>query len=204
MPELINVEAEIPDPQKQKPEKIKKQSQLFETMKRLRKNKAATLGLLITIVFFLLAIFAPAIAPYGYREMTAAHSNATPSAEHIFGCDDLGRDIFSRVLFGARWSIGLGLAATAFGLVFGIILGCIAGYYGGFVENLIMRISDVLQSIPSILLQIISATPSISFWSLPSTSTLMMGSVPEHLTNVRPVSPSDLSISLMKAFISAL
>ena len=155
MLESSNVEADIPGSQKQKPEKIKKQSQFFETMKRLRKNKAATLGLLITLVFFLVAIFAPIIAPYGYREMNAAHSNSTPSREHIFGCDDLGRDIFSRVLYGSRWSIGLGLAATAFGLLFGIILGCIAGYYGGFVENLIMRISDILQSIPAILLQII-------------------------------------------------
>lgn len=132
-----------------------KQSQFRLVIKRLRKNKLAMSGLVIIVIFAIIAVIAPLIAPYGYRDTDVSAVNAPPSWLHLCGCDDLGRDIFSRLLFGARYSIGLGLLTTAFGLFFGIILGSIAGYFGGHIENIIMRFCDVMQSIPGILLQII-------------------------------------------------
>lgn len=134
---------------------IKKNSQARAVFKRLCKNKLAIAGLIIFAIMVFAAIFAPVLAPYDYNEINMLESNATPSWQHLFGCDDMGRDIFSRMLYGSRWSLGLGLSAVAFGLVFGIFFGSIAGYFGGVVENIIMRGCDILQSIPGILLQII-------------------------------------------------
>lgn len=135
--------------------KERRNTQGREILKRLKKNRVAMLGLAIILIFVLIAVFAPLIAPYGYREADLLSANATPSLKHLFGCDDMGRDIFSRLIYGSRWSLGLGVSATVFGLIFGIILGSIAGYFGGIVEDLIMRCCDIFQSIPGVLLQII-------------------------------------------------
>lgn len=135
--------------------KVKKNSQAGAVLRRLCRNKLAIAGLVIFIFMVLVAIFAPLIAPYDYNEINMLEANATPSWQHLFGCDDMGRDILSRMIYGSRWSLGLGLSAVAFGLVFGIFFGSIAGYFGGAVENVIMRACDILQSIPTILLQII-------------------------------------------------
>lgn len=138
--------------------KIKKQSQLGEVFKRLRKNHAAMLGLAIFAVFCLIALCAPLIAPYDYESLDVTNAFAGCSLEHPFGTDQYGRDIFSRLVYGAKYSLGLGLLAQLFGLVFGVILGCLAGYYGGAVDNIIMRLMDIIQAIPNILLSIVIST----------------------------------------------
>lgn len=135
-------------------EKLRKQSQFKEVMSRLFKNKLAVAGMIIFTIYVLIAILAPLLAPYEYAEFTL-EKNQAPSLMHLCGTDQYGRDIFSRLLIGTRYSIGLGLGAVVIGLIIGIILGCLAGYFGGWVEEVIMRFGDLMQSIPSMLLAVI-------------------------------------------------
>lgn len=133
----------------------KKKSQFLATAKRLFHNRAATLGLVIFLIVVILAVLAPVIAPYDYAEMNMLEKNATPSLKHLCGTDDFGRDILSRLLWGARYSISLGICSQFFQLTIGIFLGCIAGYFGGKTEQFIMRCCDIFEAIPNLLLAII-------------------------------------------------
>lgn len=134
--------------------KTKNQSANAAAMGRLLKNKTAMFGLAVFLILIASAILAPWIAPYGYAEMDLKSAFQGPSAAHWFGTDDLGRDIFSRILYGGRYSLTIGIISVGFALVVGIIIGTIAGYYGGMVDNLIMRFLDIFQSIPGIILTI--------------------------------------------------
>jgi peptide/nickel transport system permease protein len=133
----------------------KKTGQFLEVMGRLSKNKLAMLGMAIIVIYVLIAVFAPLIAPFDFAKMSFSEKNQEPSLQHFCGTDDYGRDIFSRLIYGARYSLGLGFGAVSLGLVFGMILGCIAGFFGGWVEEIIMRFCDLMQAIPGILLAII-------------------------------------------------
>ena len=135
--------------------KAKKQSEFVRIIKQLSKNKMAMIGLAILSIEILLAILAPLIIPYDYSYMDMVNMFAKPSSAHFFGCDDMGRDIFSRILYGARYSISIGMIAVAVGTFFGCIIGATAGYFGGQVDNLIMRLLDVIQAIPGMLLMIV-------------------------------------------------
>jgi peptide/nickel transport system permease protein len=136
-------------------EKIKKQSQLKEVFKRLLKHKLALIGLIVLIIYILAALFSPILTSYNYAELNLKEKNNSPSAAHPLGTDDFGRDMLTRVLYGARWSLGLGLGAVLLGLLVGVILGCIAGYFSGWVEEVIMRFCDLMQAIPGVLLAIV-------------------------------------------------
>lgn len=133
----------------------KKQGEIVRILKQLRKNKLAMAGLFIFIVECLLALLSPLIIPYSVTEMDFTAVYTGPSSAHLFGCDDMGRDIFSRILYGGRYSLTIGLVAVAFAVFFGIIIGAVAGYYGGRVDNIIMRLLDVIQAIPGMLLMIV-------------------------------------------------
>ena len=133
------------------------QSQFAQIFFRLRRNKAAMLGLVIFLVGVLIAVFAPLIMTHDYAAMDVAARLQGPSAEHFFGTDELGRDLFSRVIYGSRYSLAIGVCAILLAAVIGVILGVIAGYLGGWVDNLIMRFLDVIQSIPALLLVIVIA-----------------------------------------------
>ena len=137
-----------------KSSKRKKSNQLLETWKRLKKSKLAVVGLVIIIILFLVAIFANVIAPYGYAKQNLQATFQSPSAKHIFGTDEFGRDIFSRVVFGSRISLEVGFIAVTIAVIIGGLLGAMAGYYGGKIDNFIMRSMDVLLAIPQILLAI--------------------------------------------------
>ncbi len=137
---------------------VKKQSQAGEVFKRLFRSKTAVIGMVIILLFIIIAVIGPMIAPYDYAELNPSQKNKTPSAEHILGTDDLGRDIFSRLLVGTQYTLELGVGACIVGLIIGIILGCIAGFFGGWVEELIMRICDVMQAIPGMLLAVVIST----------------------------------------------
>lgn len=141
-----------------KGQKKKKESQLLAILKRLSRNKLSVVGGIILVIILLLVIFAPVIAPYSYEEMDAAHILEGPSSLHICGTDNLGRDIFSRLLYGGRYSLALGFISVIASQFFGIIIGSIVGFYGGTLENIVMRILDVIQSIPGTLLTITVAT----------------------------------------------
>ena len=132
--------------------KRKKKSQFGEIWHRLKKNKVAVVCLFIILAIVLVAIFASVIAPYPYDQPDYANTYASPSREHLLGTDALGRDILSRLIYGAGQSLQLGVLSTIMASVIGIILGAIAGYYGRWVDNLTMRFFDIYQSIPMFLL----------------------------------------------------
>lgn len=135
--------------------KAKKSSEFGRIMKQLRKNKVAMVGLFILIAEVILAILAPYIIPYDVTQMDMTSMFAGPSAKHLFGCDEMGRDIFSRILYGSRFSLSIGILAMLFSNFFGMIIGSIAGFFGGWVDNLVMRILDVIQAIPGMLMMIV-------------------------------------------------
>lgn len=136
------------------PPKIKRKSEFSAVARRLSKNPMAVISFFVTVLLLLIAIFAPLIAPYPYDKQDLMHTRAAPSAQHLFGTDELGRDVFSRVIWGSRFSLSIGILAVLLGTVVGLFLGAIAGYFGGLADDIIMRIMDVLQSIPGILLAI--------------------------------------------------
>lgn len=136
-------------------QKPRKNSEFLRVMKQLSRNKMAVVGLIILVIEIILAILAPVIAPYDYTQMDILNMFAPPSAQHIFGCDDLGRDIFSRILIGARYSLSCGILATLIGVVIGMAIGAVAGFFGGKVDNIVMRILDVIQAIPGMVMMIV-------------------------------------------------
>lgn len=133
----------------------KKQSEFVRVFKELRKNSTAMLGLCILLVEIILVILAPVIAPYDYTAMDIVAAQQGPFAAHWFGTDELGRDIFSRVLYGGRYSISMGVLAVMISTTVGMTIGAIAGYFGGKVDNILMRLLDVIQSLPAMLLSIV-------------------------------------------------
>lgn len=137
----------------------KGQSQFVVVFKRLCKNKSAMIGMCMMIFLILVAIFAPLIAPYSVAtKMNPGSARLGPCAAHWFGTDEYGRDIFARIVWGARYSLGLGVGAVAINTIIGTLLGAIAGYFGGWVDNLILRAMDILQTIPGTLLAIIMSS----------------------------------------------
>lgn len=136
----------------------KRKSGFSQIMKRLRKNKTAMFGLIVILLLILLAIFAPLIAPYDPTFMDYSAINATPSQVHWFGCDNLGRDILSRLLYGARYSLALGLITALIGCFIGLFFGIWIGYAGGRADMLWMRVMDVWSAIPGQLLAIVIST----------------------------------------------
>ncbi len=123
---------------------------------RLRRNPAAIVGFFLVSAFVVLAIFAPLIAPYGPRERVAPLTDSLqgPSWQHWAGLDQQSRDELSRVIYGARFSLVIGVVAVSVGLSIGLLLGAIAGYVGGVVGSVIMRMMDVMLAIPGLLLAI--------------------------------------------------
>ena len=135
--------------------KHKGQSEFSRFVYQLSKNKMAMIGLVILLIEVLIAIFATQIAPYGYQEIDPTALRQAPSAKHWFGTDEIGRDIFSRVVVGTRYSLSMGIIATAISSVIGIVIGAVAGFAGGMTDNIIMRALDVIQSLPGMLLTIV-------------------------------------------------
>lgn len=131
-----------------------------DALRRLRRNRLAMIGVACMMLFFAAAILAPVIAPYAANDM-GGPSLSGPSAAHLFGTDLLGRDVFSRVLYGAQISLFVGVFAVVLALIIGTTFGAIAGGYGGRVDGIIMRATDVLLSIPTILLAIGIVTLSL-------------------------------------------
>ena len=131
---------------------MKKQSRVLEIWDAIRRNKAAMLGLVILLLFILITIFADLIAPYELVTTQTRDILQPPSAQHWFGTDDLGRDVFARVIHATRVSLAIGLIATVLSVLVGGILGSVAGYKGGKLDEFLMRLMDALMCIPSTLL----------------------------------------------------
>lgn len=150
----MEISAQKPLHQAPRPVEEKVASPWAEAWYSFKKNKLALVGTGIVVFFILLAVFAPLIAPEGINDQAMKDRLQAPSAEHWFGTDDFGRDIFSRVIYGARISLWVGTFAVMGSLVVGCLLGIIAGYYGRWVDTLISRTFDIMLAFPSILLAI--------------------------------------------------
>jgi oligopeptide transport system permease protein len=122
-----------------------------DALRRLIKNKAAVGGAIVLLILFILAALAPWIAPYPYAYQNLDLGASPPSADHLLGTDILGRDLYSRILYGARISLLVGFVATTVALFIGVTWGLIAGYFGGKIDTVMMRIVDVLYGIPFII-----------------------------------------------------
>ncbi|ACM21376.1 peptide ABC transporter, membrane protein [Geotalea daltonii FRC-32] len=120
--------------------------------RRFRGNPLALSGALVVCIMFLISFLAPAITPYQPNTLDAYHVLLPPSTSHWFGTDDLGRDVFSRMVFGARVSLKVGFVAIGIATVIGTVVGLIAGYYGGWVDSLLMRFVDIMLCFPTFFL----------------------------------------------------
>jgi peptide/nickel transport system permease protein len=157
-----------------------------EAFQRFRRNKVSVASAVLVFVVAMMALLAPAIAPYGPLAQDLRNNYAGPSLEHPLGTDDLGRDTWSRLLFGARTSLWIALSSVGLGLLVGTVLGLLAAYHGGVVDSVLMRIMDVLLALPGILLGIaivvvlgngISNTIiAVAVFSVPTFARLVRGS----------------------------
>ncbi|WP_336023589.1 ABC transporter permease [Halobellus salinisoli] len=120
--------------------------------RKFRSNTKAMVGLFLVVSLILVAVFAPFIAPYGMNETSIEDRTEAPSVEHPFGTDDLGRDIFSRVVLGSRISLYVGFGAISGALLVGAVVGVISGYAGGLTDEVIMRVMDAAMAFPPVLL----------------------------------------------------
>ncbi len=190
-------------------EKPVKSSQWKDVCWRLWQNKAAMAGLFVLVLLILCAIFADVIAPYGIDDQDLSRRFIRPCKEFPMGTDNFGRDIFSRIIYGTRISLRVGLFATAISAVAGTILGAVSGYYGKTIDNVIMRVVDVMLAIPSILLAISIAAAlgpglrnvmiAISIGSIPSFARMVRASAltvkeQEYIEAARSIGAGDLRI----------
>lgn len=132
-------------------------------MKRFRKNKLAMFGLMMLGVMILVAIFAPLFSPYDPQDIVEDET-LPPTLKHLFGTDDIGRDVFSRALYGGRISLTVGLVAVSIAILIGTLLGSVAGFFGGLLDGFVMRFVDVMLSFPTIFLILViqvMLTPNI-------------------------------------------
>lgn len=186
-----------------------KESKIKDFLSILTMNKAAMVGAIIILFYILVALFAPLLAPYDPYEINLENKLIPPSIDHWMGTDDKGRDILSRILYGSRLSMGIGITAVIFGAFFGIIFGLIAGYYGKWIDSTIMRIMDILLAFPGILLALaiisalgpglINVTIAVGAYSIPLFARIVRGSTLEvkrleYIDAVRSLGADDLTI----------
>jgi len=160
--------------------------QLEMVVRQLRRNRGAILGLVMIVLLVIVAVAAPWVAPYDPLEQSIREALQAPSARHPFGTDEIGRDMLSRIIYGARISLRVGLISVAIGSVVGTTLGIAAGFYGGWADNVIMRITDVLAAFPGMLLALtviailgpglFNAMIAVGFGSIPSYTRIARGS----------------------------
>lgn len=127
---------------------------LVMTLRRLTKNKLALAGFIILALMILMALFSEYISPYPFEQTDLYNTFDAPSKEHLFGTDELGRDILSRLITGTKDSLRIGLLSVLYSSIIGIALGCISGYYARFVDGIIMRLMDIFSAIPPLVLAI--------------------------------------------------
>jgi oligopeptide transport system permease protein len=143
----------------------------FQSVKaEFTKNKRAVFGLIVLVIVVLMAILGPVFSPFSYEEQNIALRNAAPTAQHIFGTDKMGRDIFVRILYGARISLGVGIVAAIVNLILGTLYGGIAGYVGGRTDMVMMRFVDIIYSVPSMLYIVL-----IMLWLGAGVSSIILG-----------------------------
>ncbi|HZW03449.1 MAG TPA: oligopeptide ABC transporter permease [Anaerolineaceae bacterium] len=149
------------------PKHVKPATQEQLAWEQFKRHKVALIAIVIFIVMAILCLLAPVIAPYEFDEIDLKNRKSAPSAEHWLGTDDLGRDLFTRILYGGRISITIGMFSAVVGTVLGTLIGSVAGFFGGRLDNVLMRFTDIAYSIPMLPLLIVlssytkSAVPSM-------------------------------------------
>ncbi len=191
----------------------------FPVVRRFMQNKLAVAGLVVIVLFYLAALLEPVITTYEYDELLPGMRDTAPSAEHWMGTDRSGRDVYSRLIKGGQVSLAAGFAAVAIVMTIGVALGALAGYFGGIVDAIIMRFTDILLSIPLILLLITAASlfrPSlrttifvIGVSSWPGAARLIRGQFlqiksQEFVTAARSIGASPLQIMRRHVFPNTL
>ena len=159
----------------------------MDAWRRLTRDKLAIAGMVIIAMFIIAAVFAPLLAPYDPIAQTILQRRQPPSRQHWMGLDEVGRDILSRIIYGARASLQVGLLSVSMAIILGSILGAIAGFVGGWVDNVIMRLMDILLAFPGLLLAIavvsilgpglMNMLYAIAFVSIPVYARIMRASV---------------------------
>ncbi|MCS0791431.1 nickel transporter permease [Cytobacillus pseudoceanisediminis] len=187
----------------------KRKAKGADLAKALIKNKMSLVGGSIVFIYIILAVLAPLISPYDPYEIDLVNKLQPPSADHIMGTDDKGRDIFSRILYGSQLSLAVGFVSVFIGALFGIFLGIISGYYGGWVDTIIMRFIDVLLAFPGLLLalaivsalgpSLINVMIAVGVFSIPTFARIVRGSTlsvkkMEYIDAIRVLGASDLKI----------
>ena len=158
---MIRLEVKLREERKEKIENIKMPSEKPEVslwkdaFRRLLKNKMAVLGGIIVIVLIIIAIFAPYIAPYHYAKGSLLDNYAKPGPKYLLGADFMGRDVLSRIIYGARISLSVGLIGAITAFIIGVLYGVISGYFGGKVDDIMMRFVDIMYAFPTLLLIIL-------------------------------------------------
>ena len=143
----------------------------FQSVKaEFTKNKRAVFGMIVLVIVVLMAILGPVFSPFSYEEQNIALRNAAPTAQHLFGTDKMGRDIFVRILYGARISLGVGIVAAIVNLILGTLYGGIAGYVGRKADMVMMRFVDIIYSVPSMLYIVL-----IMLWLGAGVSSIILG-----------------------------
>jgi len=191
---------------------IKKEGMLKQTWDGLKKNKLAMFGMFLIIILCVMAIFADFIAPYGVDDQDLLRKFSPPSAENLFGTDEFGRDIFSRIVYGSRYSLMIGAVAASLSAAIGMLIGSVAGFYGNRVDNVLMRIIDIMMAIPSTLLgiSIVAALGNgirnviiaVAIGAVPSYARIVRASIlsvkeQEYIEAARSIGASDARIILM-------
>jgi len=199
--------------------KKRKKSRLKDIWRRLRKNKLAVAGLIVMVLLILTAIFAQVIAPYYYSLQDSTKSYGSPTGDNLLGTDKLGRDLLSRLIYGARASLIMGFISVSISAVLGITIGSIAGFFGGWVDNISMRFLDIYQAIPMLLLCVTLAAilgPSLrnaiialGVCHVPSFARLMRASVltvreKEFIESARAVNATDTRIIIKHIIPNAI
>jgi peptide/nickel transport system permease protein len=136
----------------------KRDTELRQVWRHLRRNRLAMVGLVVLAIFLLSAIFAPLLTPYDPIKTDFGNALSHPSSENLLGTDWLGRDVFSRILYGSRISLAIGLISVSIGMLVGVPIGALSGYYGGKFDLFIQRVIDILIAFPGILLAIVVVT----------------------------------------------
>lgn len=135
-----------------KPQESVKPGSLKYVWRSVSHNRGAVAGMIMLAAIVLLCVLSPYICRYGYADFNITEWYQTPNWNHLLGTDQMGRDLLSRVLYGARYTLIIGITATAMSAVLGILLGAVAGYFGGFVDSCVMRFLDVFQAFPTLVL----------------------------------------------------
>lgn len=193
--------------------------QWADIWRRLRRDRVSMVSLVLLTLILLAAVFSPWVAPYEYTQRDLTVTFQFPSPAHIFGTDNLGRDIFSRVLVGGRISLLVAFAAVALSAAAGSLLGAVAGYYGGRVEFCIMKLTDVMMAIPAFLLAVtvsaalgtglVNTAIAVGLTNIPRFVRLMRAETlsvkgQEFIMAAKSFGASDLTIILRHIFPNAL